>query len=106
MKELDAHAVAALLAQAQGAPTLLDVREPWEWEFAHIDGALHVPMGQVPARIGELDRDAPLVVICHHGGRSRHVAGWLEAQGFADVSNFDGGIDAWSLEIDPSIPRY
>lgn len=107
MKEIDASDVSRLLGQpADSRPLLLDVRESWEWDLARIEGAVHMPMAHVPERVDELDPEKPVVVMCHHGGRSRQVAYWLKQRGFADVSNFDGGIDAWSLEIDPSVPRY
>lgn len=86
--------------------TLVDVREARELAVASVDGALHIPMGDVPARLGELDRERPLVVMCHAGGRSRRVAQFLLGQGFEHVFNLRGGIDAWSVEVDPRIPRY
>jgi rhodanese-related sulfurtransferase len=86
--------------------TLLDVREPAELALASVDGALHIPMRDVPARLTELDPDQPLVVMCHSGGRSRRVAEFLAANGFEHVFNLNGGIDAWSLQIDPRVPRY
>lgn len=85
---------------------LLDVREDAEVAVARIEGAVHVPMGQIPARFHELDRARPLVVMCKVGGRSRRVAEFLLGQGFEQVFNLRGGIDAWSVEIDPRIPRY
>jgi rhodanese-related sulfurtransferase len=86
--------------------TLLDVREPEELELAAVAGAQHIPMREVPARLAELDRNAPLVVMCHGGGRSRRVAEYLSSNGFQQVFNLRGGIDAWSTEIDPQVPRY
>ena len=85
---------------------VLDVREPWEVEIARIDGAQLIPMSEVPGRLAELARDEPVAVLCHSGGRSARVAAFLADQGFARVANVAGGIDAWSLEVDPSIPRY
>ena len=85
---------------------LLDVREPQELALAALEGVLHIPMQQVPARIDELDPGKPIVVMCHSGGRSRRVAQFLAANGFEQVFNLCGGIDAWSLEVDPRIPRY
>ncbi len=85
---------------------LLDVREHVELELAAVDGARHIPMRDVPARLAELDRDMPLVVMCHSGGRSRRVAEYLSSNGFEQVFNLKGGIDAWSTEIDPQVPRY
>ena len=86
--------------------TLLDVREHVELELAAVSGATHIPMREVPARLAELERDAPLVVMCHSGGRSRRVAEYLSSNGFQKVFNLKGGIDAWSTEIDPQVPRY
>ena len=85
---------------------LLDVREPHELAVASVPGALHIPMGQVPARLGEIDRDRHVVVICHSGNRSQAVAGFLQHQGYPQVSNLAGGITRWSREVDPSIPVY
>lgn len=92
---------------AGGEPLLLlDIREPWELELARLDGAVHIPMGEIPGRLGELDRDRPVVVMCHHGVRSRQVAMFLEQSGFARVLNLAGGIDAWSMEVDPDVASY
>lgn len=85
---------------------LLDVREHVELELAAVDGARHIPMREIPARLAELDRDMPIVVMCHGGGRSRRVAEYLQSNGFEQVFNLKGGIDAWSTEIDPQVPRY
>lgn len=85
---------------------VLDVREPWEVALAPFPGALAVPMREIPARMAGLPRDAPLVVLCHHGSRSLRVTYWLRAQGLAQVVNLRGGIDAWSLQIDATVPRY
>ncbi|MBV8671874.1 MAG: sulfurtransferase [Acidobacteriaceae bacterium] len=86
---------------------LLDVREPWEFEAAHICGSTLMPMGDIPSRaFQELDPDARIITICHHGVRSMNVAVWLRNQGFANAQSLRGGIDAWSAEIDSTIPRY
>jgi rhodanese-related sulfurtransferase len=87
-------------------PVLLDVREDGEFAIAHLPDSLHIPMRQVPERVAEIDRDRPVVVICHHGARSMQVARFLQNQGFADVSNLAGGIDAWAQTVDPNMPRY
>ena len=85
----------------------IDVREPWEAETAHIAGSLVMPMGDVPARAHqEFDPDERLVVFCHHGQRSLNVAVWLRNQGFEQAQSMRGGIDAWSTDLDPSVPRY
>jgi rhodanese-related sulfurtransferase len=104
MRQLSAQQAATLLAQ--GRARLLDVREAWEYELVHVDGALHVPMGEIPSRCAELPADEPLIVICHHGMRSLQVAQFLAARGFADVANLDGGIDAWAAAVDPTLARY
>jgi len=85
---------------------LLDVREHDEIEAAAVADALHIPMREIPGRIEELDRKLPLVVMCHSGGRSRRVTEFLLSNGFLNVFNLRGGIDAWSTEIDPQVPRY
>ena len=87
-------------------PVMLDVREPWEVQIAAIPGALHMPMGEVPARAGEIDPEAPVVAICHHGGRSMQVAAFLEKSGYAKMHNLTGGVDAWARTIDPKMPVY
>ncbi len=89
------------------APLLLDVREPWEQETAALPNAILMPMGDVPSRAhAELDPDAPIVVMCHHGARSLNVALWLRDQGFTHAQSLAGGIDGWSRTVDPTIPRY
>lgn len=86
---------------------LIDVREPWEFEAARIEGSVLMPMGDVPARAHqELDPDERLLVVCHHGQRSLNVAVWLRNQGFEQAQSVAGGIDAWSLAVDPSVGRY
>ncbi len=87
---------------------LLDVREQDEYSLVHLPEARLVPMSQIQGRLDELAplRDKHVVVHCHHGGRSERVTHWLRQQGFSHVQNMVGGIDAWSLEIDPSLPRY
>jgi rhodanese-related sulfurtransferase len=87
--------------------TLLDVREPWEYQIARIEGSKHVPMGDLPSRAHqELDPEAHIVVICHHGVRSLKVTHWFRQQGFENVQSLGGGIDLWSRTIDPKIPLY
>ena len=97
--------------QAQSAPALvLDVREPEELQIASIraDGfeLLVIPMNDIPARLSELDAGRPVAVLCHRGARSQRVAMYLASNGFGVVANIAGGIDAWSLERDSSVPRY
>lgn len=85
---------------------LLDVRQDEELGLARIAGALHIPMAEVPGRLTELNPQAPIAVLCHHGGRSLQVARFLERNGFGDVINIAGGIDEWSQTVDASVPRY
>jgi adenylyltransferase/sulfurtransferase len=85
---------------------LLDVREPFEFEMARIEGANLIPLGELPARYSELDRRREIFVFCHSGVRSERAAEFLRSAGFAKVANVAGGIDAWSEEIDPNVPRY
>ena len=95
------------LRDAGSDVTLLDVREPWEFQTACIAGSKHIPMGDIPARFNqEVDLDQHVVVICHHGVRSMNVTSWLRQQGFDKVQSLRGGIDRWSREIDSSVPLY
>src|ERR1700688_692266 len=108
MLELEITAAAfAQQRQETNSPLLLDVREPWEYQTASLPNSLLMPMGEVASRAhSELDPDAPIVVMCHHGARSLNVALWLRDQGFTHAQSLSGGIDAWSRSIDPEIPRY
>ena len=88
-------------------PLLLDVREPWEYQTAHIEPSTLLPMNEIPGRAHqELDEETHILVLCHHGARSLSVANWLRGQGFDKAQSISGGIDAWSAQIDPTIPRY
>lgn len=96
--------------RAQPQALLLDVREHWEVQRAAIQlpgaASLHIPMQQIPARLQELPQEQPIVCICHHGMRSAQVVAFLQRQGFDAVYNLAGGIDAWSLDVEPALPRY
>jgi rhodanese-related sulfurtransferase len=87
-------------------PVVVDVREDWELQLARIPDVVHVPMSQIPARLGEFQRDAEIIVMCHAGGRSMRVAHFLASQGFTDVANLSGGISAWTEAVDATVPRY
>ncbi len=103
--EISPTEAASLLHENQAR--FIDVREPWEFETARIDGTVLMPMGDVPSRAHqELDPDERLVVLCHHGMRSLNVAVWLRNQGYENAQSLRGGIDAWSAEVDPLVPRY
>lgn len=107
MKTLSVRELAEWLADEQRArPLLLDVREPWEFDVCRIDGSHLMPMRTVPANLSALEQDRDIVCVCHHGGRSMHVAMFLERQGFADVYNLTGGVDAWARQVDPAMPTY
>jgi len=105
--EVSAHAVHARRAAGEDL-LLLDVREPDEVETASIDGTVRIPLASLGARIEELAawRTRPVVVHCHHGGRSAKACARLVAEGFSRVENLAGGIEAWSLTVDPDVPRY
>lgn len=113
MEQLRVEAVAAQVRAwaAQGLkPVLLDVREPWEIATASITVAgassVTIPMQQIPARLAEIDPQQPILALCHHGMRSQQVALFLDRQGYPRVYNIAGGIDAWSHQVDPSVPMY
>ncbi|HEV7813932.1 MAG TPA: rhodanese-like domain-containing protein [Janthinobacterium sp.] len=107
MEHLSAPELAAWLADdARPRPLLLDVREPWEYATCHIEGAALMPMNTIPARINDLDEDAAIVCICHHGARSMQVAAFLERNGFGKITNLTGGIHAWALQVDSAMPKY
>lgn len=96
--------------KAHGQPVVLDVREPHELQTASVKPEgfklVHIPMGVLPPRLNELDPAQPVACLCHHGARSMRVAAFLENRGFAHVVNIAGGINAWSSQVDPSVPRY
>lgn len=105
MKDISVEELAQWRASGK-AFVLLDVREPHEVKTAALPDALHIPMRQIPARLNELNPGADIAVLCHHGGRSEHVAQFLSVQGFANVHNVAGGIDAYARRVDPGVPRY
>jgi rhodanese-related sulfurtransferase len=107
VKQIDVEQAARRLAEEQ-PPLLLDVRTAPEVGAASLEGAVMIPMQELPERIGELAawKDRPILVLCHHGVRSLRVAAWLSSQGFGDVASVAGGIDAWSVRVDPAVPRY
>jgi len=107
MEHITALELADWLAdEARPSPLLLDVRENWEYETCHIDGATLMPMNTIPARIDDLDEDAAIVCICHHGARSMQVAAFLEHNGFGKITNLTGGIHAWAVQVDSAMPKY
>lgn len=106
MRHISPQHLQAYLQSTETAPLLLDVREPWEFERARIEGSELIPLMRLPQHAGQLDPAREIVVICHHGVRSQQAAHFLEQNGFNNVINLVGGINAWSREVDPQIPVY
>ena len=107
MRQMTAPELAAWLADpAREQPLLLDVREDWEFETCKIAGSVQIPMHLIPVRVSEIDDDRDVVCICHHGARSMQVAAFLERNGFSNVTNLTGGVHAWAVQVDPSMPKY
>jgi rhodanese-related sulfurtransferase len=107
MNHVSAPELAAWLADAsRPQPFLLDVRENWEFETCQIAGSTQIAMNSIPARIDDLDEEAEIVCICHHGARSMQVAAFLERNGFSKMTNLTGGIHAWAVQVDSTMPRY
>jgi rhodanese-related sulfurtransferase len=93
--------------ESQEITFVLDVREDYEWEIAHLKGALHIPMGKIPQHISNLSKSQAIAVMCHHGMRSASVIRYLqEEHRFENLYNVAGGIDAWSREVDVAVGRY
>jgi len=106
MQQMTVRELRERLAQSGTQPILLDVREGWELNICALPGALHIPMGQIPTRTGELDPEQEMVVVCHHGVRSMRVAYFLASRGFSKLYNLQGGVNAWAREIDPAMHTY
>jgi rhodanese-related sulfurtransferase len=106
VRELGPKDVETLLKAGPSKTYLLDVREVEERETARIEPSAHIPVNEIPARLPEIPKDRTVIVYCHLGARSSMVAGYLESEGYQDVVNLEGGIEAWSAEVDPKVPRY
>jgi len=106
MRQMTADELHSYLHSAELAPLLIDVREPHEYAYCRIEGSVNIPMNSVPSRLSEIDQAATVVAICHHGMRSAAVADFLQQHGYPEVINLQGGVDAWSRLVDPSVPRY
>lgn len=87
-------------------PFLLDVREPQEFEFAHIEGSVLIPLNQIPQQLDRLNKDEEIIIICHHGIRSQQAADYMAYSGFSKLENLVGGVEAWATECDNTMPRY
>ncbi len=106
MQQISAEELFNLLRTKRNETLLLDVRDAWERELCNIEGSIHMSVMEIANHLNELDPEAEIVVICHHGMRSMQVAGYLETNGFNKVSNLAGGIDAWALSVEPEMTRY
>ncbi len=106
MREFSASELRAYLETAADKPLLLDVREPWEFDKARIEESTLLPMRSIPERMRELNPEQEIIVICHHGVRSRMVGLYLENHGFSNIINLIGGVEAWAREVDPNMPTY
>ena len=106
MQQMSVRELQARLDDGTEPPVLLDVREPWEFDICRIEGSKLLPMHQIVANLDQLDPQRETVVICHHGVRSRQVALYLEHHGFARVINMQGGLDAWAMLVDKTMPIY
>ena len=106
MREFSATELQDYLETSSARPLLLDVREPWEFDRACIEGSMLVPMRTIPERMQDFNPDQEIVVICHHGIRSRMVGLHLENHGFSDIINLTGGVEAWAREVDPEMVSY
>jgi rhodanese-related sulfurtransferase len=107
MQNLTTPELAAWIENAaREKPVLLDVREPWEFQACHIDGAFNIPMNTIPGKLSKLNAEQQIVCICHHGMRSKQVALFLEQNGFTQISNLTGGVHAWARQVDGTMPTY
>ncbi len=106
VEEITGPEVAERLRRDPMSVVLLDVRELWERDVAAIHPSIHIPLAEISQRLDELPKDCTVVVYCHSGARSAMVAGFLDSRGFSRVLNLAGGIDAWSVEVNPELPRY
>ena len=105
-REISALQLQEYLHQASTQPRLIDVREPWEFQTCRIQGSELIPMRQIPTSMNELDPDQEMVIICHHGIRSRSVAAYLANNDFTRIINLSGGIDEWAKTVDLNMPQY
>jgi rhodanese-related sulfurtransferase len=106
IRQLTPRELKAWLDQPGENPLVLDVREAWERRICVLPEAVHIPMGQIPARLEEIEGERDVVILCHHGIRSQQVALYLEREGFTRLHNLRGGIDAWAKDVDPGMATY
>ncbi len=106
MREMSPPQLRDYLEHTDTDPQLLDVREPWEFKLCQLAGSTLIPLGKLHQKLDQLDSQKETIVICHHGIRSRQAGMYLERNGFSNVINLSGGVDAWALEIDPNMNIY
>ncbi len=106
MQQITPNQLKNFLETTTNPPLLLDVRENWEFQTCHIEGSVHIPMGQIPTSYRQLNPQQQVVLVCHHGMRGLQVGQFLEKAGFKSVINLAGGVDAWAREIDQDMPVY
>lgn len=106
MQEFSALQVHEYIQSQSAAPLLLDVREPWEYQICHIDGSQLIPMNQIPNKLSEFSPEQEMIIICHHGIRSRMVANYLVNNGFTKIINLTGGVAAWAEQVDSQMAVY
>lgn len=106
MQQLPVQQLKQWLDETGNAPLIIDVREPWEHGICRIEPSTLIPMGQIPARLEELDQEKEIIVLCHHGIRSMQVCRFLAHHGFTNLYNVYGGIEAWAREVDPFMEQY
>ena len=106
MREFEAAQLRDYLEKADYPPVLLDVRQPWEYDICRLENSQLIPMSDIPARMNEFDKEQEIVVICHHGIRSRHVGRYLEASGFKNIINLSTGMAGWAQQVDRTMATY
>ena len=106
MRHFSARQLQDYLSQCDEPPLLLDVREPWEFEYCHIEDSVLIPMGELANELDDLDPMRTTIMICHHGIRSRQMGYYMEQAGFKNIVNLDGGVEQWAEDVDSSMKRY
>ena len=110
MRHFNPTQLKAYLNEADTAPLLLDVREPWEFEYCNIEGSILIPMGKLASRLdtlkAEIGHERDIIMICHHGIRSRQMGYYMEQAGFTSITNLDGGVEQWATDVEPTMKRY